>query len=173
MPPKWFFNFFTPALPFPFPLSYSICCTSLFLLHFRNQVPSVQQRNLWSTHYAASCHFFPLPSQYSPQNSTLNVLSHPQSTASLYRNRTDCTRQIIKLRFPMSVLLDSRQENKTHHKVPASQMLHAYTNYHTVNPPGANDISHSFYGPLARFVSIASLSGVWKPLFNLAYYTNT
>ena len=52
MPPKWFFNLFTPALPFPFPLSYSICCTSLFLLHFRNQVPSFQQRNLWSTHYA-------------------------------------------------------------------------------------------------------------------------
>ena len=58
-----------------------------------------------------------------PSQPALNVLNHPQSTALLYRDRTDCIRQIIKLRCIMSVLLDSRQENKAHHKVSVIHIM--------------------------------------------------
>jgi hypothetical protein len=73
----------------------------------------------------------------------------------------------------MLLLLDSRQGNKTHHKVPSAQLLHNYTNYHTVNSLGAGDISSSFYGSLAHFLYMASLSGVWKTLLDIARYFNT
>ena len=74
----------------------------------------------------------------------------------------------------MPVLLDSRRENKTHLKVPASQLLlQNCTNYQAVNPLEVSDISSSFCGSLARFMSMASLSGVWKPLLDITYYINT
>jgi hypothetical protein len=89
-----------------------------------------------------------------------------RETDHLLPLNTDCNRQIAKLQFLTPVLLDNRQENKTHHNVPSSQMLHNYTNYRTVNPLGGNDISSSFYGPLTRFLTIALLSGVWKTILD-------
>jgi hypothetical protein len=62
-----------------------------------------------------------LTSQYSPQKPGLIVLNHPQSVALLYRDTTDCIRQIIKFSFLTPVLLGSRQEYKVLHKVPSSK----------------------------------------------------
>ena len=141
-----------PPSPFPVLLSYAILVSSLI-----------------TKFSPASCHFFPLASQYSPQNSSLSILNHPPSTALLHRDRTDCIRQITKLRFLRPELLDGRQENKTHHKVPSSHMLHNYTNYHTVYLLGGNDTSFSFYGSLAHFLAMASLSEIWKSILDGAY----